>query len=108
MIRVRTTFVAAAALMVFGCGSGDASSSASSSTPTTAPAAEGKKLKIGVSIPSADHGWTAGVVYHANRVAELLMKEHLDESILACNSNPSELIMSDVEAITKGAAPWLL
>ncbi|MGF9692264.1 MULTISPECIES: substrate-binding domain-containing protein [unclassified Rhizobium] len=31
---------------------------------------------LGVSIPAADHGWTAGVVYHANRVAELLMKEH--------------------------------
>jgi ribose transport system substrate-binding protein len=31
---------------------------------------------IGVSIPAADHGWTAGVVYHANRVAALLMKEH--------------------------------
>ncbi len=31
---------------------------------------------IGVSIPAADHGWTAGVVYHAERVAELLMKEH--------------------------------
>lgn len=31
---------------------------------------------IGVSIPAADHGWTAGVVYHANRVADLLMKEH--------------------------------
>ncbi|WP_137155902.1 substrate-binding domain-containing protein [Rhizobium sp. FKL33] len=31
---------------------------------------------IGVSIPAADHGWTAGVVYHAQRVADLLMKEH--------------------------------
>lgn len=31
---------------------------------------------IGVSIPAADHGWTAGVVYHAERVAELLQKEH--------------------------------
>lgn len=31
---------------------------------------------IGVSIPAADHGWTAGVVYHANRVADLLMNEH--------------------------------
>ena len=31
----------------------------------------GKKdnaLKIGVSIPAADHGWTGGVVYHANEV----------------------------------------
>ncbi|MGF0539173.1 substrate-binding domain-containing protein [Agrobacterium sp. ES01] len=40
----------------------------------TAYAADTKT--IGVSIPAADHGWTAGVVYHANRVAELLMKEH--------------------------------
>ena len=31
---------------------------------------------IGVSIPAADHGWTAGVVFHANRVAKLLMAEH--------------------------------
>ncbi|OLP52913.1 ABC transporter substrate-binding protein [Rhizobium rhizosphaerae] len=31
---------------------------------------------IGVSIPAADHGWTSGVVYHAQRVADLLMKEH--------------------------------
>jgi ribose transport system substrate-binding protein len=41
----------------------------------TAAAAQETKT-IGVSIPAADHGWTAGVVYHANRVAELLMKEH--------------------------------
>jgi ribose transport system substrate-binding protein len=31
---------------------------------------------IGVSIPAADHGWTAGVVYHAERVAKKLMAEH--------------------------------
>ena len=42
---------------------------------SAAYAADVKKT-IGVSIPAADHGWTAGVVYHANRVAELLMKEH--------------------------------
>ena len=42
-----------------------------------APAAGAQDTKtIGVSIPAADHGWTAGVVYHAERVAELLMKEH--------------------------------
>jgi ribose transport system substrate-binding protein len=38
--------------------------------------AEDKKLTMGVSIPAADHGWTAGVVYHAERVAKLLMAEH--------------------------------
>ncbi|MEN3147733.1 substrate-binding domain-containing protein [Neorhizobium sp. IRAMC:178] len=43
--------------------------------PTTAWAQD-KKVTIGVSIPAADHGWTAGVVFHAERVAKLLMKEH--------------------------------
>ena len=38
--------------------------------------AEDKKVTIGVSIPAADHGWTAGVVFHAERVAKLLMAEH--------------------------------
>ncbi|MDH6233964.1 ribose transport system substrate-binding protein [Mesorhizobium soli] len=38
--------------------------------------AEDKKVTIGVSIPAADHGWTAGIVFHAERVAKLLMAEH--------------------------------
>jgi ribose transport system substrate-binding protein len=38
--------------------------------------AEDKTVTIGVSIPAADHGWTAGVVFHAERVAKLLMAEH--------------------------------
>ncbi|MBB4231335.1 monosaccharide ABC transporter substrate-binding protein, CUT2 family [Rhizobium mongolense subsp. loessense] len=38
--------------------------------------AQDKKVTIGVSIPAADHGWTAGVVFHAERVAKLLMAEH--------------------------------
>ncbi len=42
----------------------------------SAASAQDKKVTIGVSIPAADHGWTAGVVYHAERVAKLLMAEH--------------------------------
>ncbi|HVY21595.1 MAG TPA: substrate-binding domain-containing protein [Bauldia sp.] len=38
--------------------------------------ADDMKYTIGVSIPAADHGWTGGVVFHANRVAKLLMAEH--------------------------------
>ncbi|PZU24545.1 MAG: ABC transporter substrate-binding protein [Shinella sp.] len=38
--------------------------------------AEDKKYTMGVSVPAADHGWTAGVVYHAERVAKKLMEEH--------------------------------
>jgi len=38
--------------------------------------ADDKPVTIGVSIPAADHGWTSGVVFHANRVADLLMAQH--------------------------------
>jgi ribose transport system substrate-binding protein len=40
------------------------------------PTPKDKKVTIGVSIPAADHGWTSGVVFHAERVAKLLMAEH--------------------------------
>ncbi|MBB3945437.1 ribose transport system substrate-binding protein [Rhizobium skierniewicense] len=43
---------------------------------SSAVQAQDKKVTIGVSIPAADHGWTSGVVYHAERVAKLLMQEH--------------------------------
>jgi len=39
-------------------------------------AQEEKKVTIGVSIPAADHGWTAGVVFHAERVAKILMERN--------------------------------
>ena len=38
--------------------------------------AEDKKVTIGVSIPAADHGWTSGVVFHAERVAKILMERN--------------------------------
>lgn len=45
------------------------SGSTAGGAPTTAP--DGKKIRIGVSIPAADHGWTAGVVYWANQTKDL-------------------------------------
>lgn len=38
--------------------------------------AEDKKVTIAVSIPAADHGWTGGVVYHAERAKAALEKAH--------------------------------
>ena len=35
-----------------------------------------KKVTIAVSIPAADHGWTGGVVFHAERAAKLLEANH--------------------------------
>ena len=49
----------AAAAILFSAGCGNNS---------TSDAGAAKLLKIGVSIPAADHGWTGGVVYHAGKV----------------------------------------
>lgn len=40
----------------------------------TAAAAQQKNVTIGVSIPAATHGWTGGVVYHAQEAAKALEK----------------------------------
>ncbi|TNM62529.1 substrate-binding domain-containing protein [Aliirhizobium smilacinae] len=55
-------------------------------TPSLGFAQEGKKVTIGVSIPAADHGWTAGVVFHAERVAKLLMAEHKGLNVIVKTS----------------------
>ncbi|PZQ48430.1 MAG: ABC transporter substrate-binding protein [Rhodovulum sulfidophilum] len=41
-----------------------------------AGAQDQKDVTIAVSIPAADHGWTGGVVYHAERAAKLLEAAH--------------------------------
>ena len=51
-----------AAIVMSGCQAGGNSPSGSGSTVAT----NGKRFKIGVSIPAADHGWTAGVKYWAD------------------------------------------
>lgn len=47
---------------------------------------QAQALTVGVSIPAADHGWTAGIVYHAQRVAEELMKEYDDLDVIVKTS----------------------
>jgi ribose transport system substrate-binding protein len=42
----------------------------------SAVAQEKKPVTIAVSIPAADHGWTGGVVYHAERSKALLEKRY--------------------------------
>lgn len=41
-----------------------------------AVAQDKKDVTIAVSIPAADHGWTGGVVYHAERAKEILEASH--------------------------------
>ena len=48
--------------------------------------AQEKDVTIAVSIPAADHGWTGGVVYHAERAKELLEASHPGLKILVKTS----------------------
>lgn len=87
-------FVAASllALFVVGCQSGGGGVAQSSSGGGT-PAAGGKRFKIGVSIPAADHGWTAGVKWWA----EQAVKQHPEiDWIIDDAKEPNEQI-SDLE-----------
>ena len=45
-------------------------------------AAPAKKLTIGISVPSATHGWTGGVVWSANRAKKELERENPDLSVI--------------------------
>jgi ribose transport system substrate-binding protein len=58
----------AAALFLTGCGKASQKQKA--------------KYRIGVSIPAATHGWSAGVIWHAEQVRDQLQKENPDAEIL--------------------------
>ena len=64
-----------------------------------AQAAE-KDVTIGVSIPAADHGWTAGVVFHAERVAKLLMAEHPGLKVIVKTSPDASSQANALEDLT--------
>jgi ribose transport system substrate-binding protein len=59
---------------------------ASLAMASTVGFAQEKSVTIGVSIPAADHGWTSGVVFHANRVADILMASHPGLNIIVKTS----------------------
>lgn len=52
---------------------------------------------IGVSVPSADHGWTAGLLWWANKAADELGEKYpnVDFTVLAANSGTAQV--GDVE-----------
>lgn len=60
----------------------------------------GKKPVIGVSIPSADHGWTGGVVYWANE-AKRLYDEEAEIRIQTAGS-PDEQVSQIENMLTQG------
>lgn len=65
----KVCFLLAALLLVAGCGKDS-----------------GKKLRIGISIPAATHGWTGGVVWSAERAKKNLEAENPDLQVIVTSS----------------------
>ena len=66
--------------------------------------AEEKKVNLGVSIPAATHGWTAGIIYWANQAKNDLEKEHPGLKITVKTAgNPAEQAnqLQDLLTVTK-------
>ena len=87
-------------MAIVGCNPPAPSTEGSASTTGNAPTASGgKKFKIGVSIPAADHGWTAGIKYWADEAA----KAHPDiEWIIEDAKEPGEQIKDLENLQTQG------
>lgn len=66
-----------------------------------AATAQEKKV-IAVSIPAADHGWTAGVVYHANAAAEEINEAFPGIEVIVKTSPSASAQVSAIEDIAAG------
>jgi ribose transport system substrate-binding protein len=66
--KLAMTALAVSVVFAGGC---QPSSPAAGPAPATGVASEAKKVRIGVSIPAADHGWTAGVKWWADEAVKL-------------------------------------
>src|SRR6185436_18636001 len=81
------TVVALTALLVtFGCAKQE-------DTSKPAAATTAKKVKIGVSVPAADHGWTAGVGYWA----QTQINRYPDVDFVYTTANEPGKQTSDIE-----------
>ena len=58
-----------AAMFMAGCQTGSDAGGGTAAGGTKSPS--GKRYKVGISIPAADHGWTAGVKWWAERSSKL-------------------------------------
>lgn len=80
------------ALLFSGCGK-------PASTPQTTFTSAARNLKIGISVPAADHGWTAGVIWWAKEAIKLYPDV---EWTLATAENPDKQIKDLETMMTQG------
>jgi len=55
------------------------------------------KYKVGISVPSADHGWTAGLLWWANKAVEDLKAEEKDVEFYVVSASSGSKQVGDVE-----------
>ncbi|MDB5614302.1 MAG: transporter substrate-binding protein [Devosia sp.] len=69
------------------------------------PALAQEKKLIAVSIPAADHGWTAGVVYHAQAAAKEIMAAFPNIEVIVKTSPSASAQVSALEDLTATRRP---
>ncbi|WP_127752708.1 substrate-binding domain-containing protein [Devosia sp. 1566] len=69
------------------------------------PALAQEKKLIAVSIPAADHGWTAGVVYHAQAAAEEIQAAFPNIEVVVKTSPSASAQVSALEDLTATRQP---
>jgi ribose transport system substrate-binding protein len=67
----------------------------------TAATSQQRNVTIGVSIPAATHGWTAGVIYHAERTKTILEKAYPGLKILVKTSPSGAAQANALEDLTQ-------
>ncbi len=66
-------------------------------------ATAGEKVRIGISIPTADHGWTGGIVWWAQRAARELGEKYPGAEFIVVTADAPAKQISDVEdLVTRG------
>ncbi len=66
-----------------------------------------RENKIGVSIPSADHGWTGGIVWWAQKAVEEWAQEDAELEFFVVTADSPAKQVGDVEDLmVKGTMLW--
>jgi ribose transport system substrate-binding protein len=88
-IGIQLAALAAVVIGLTGCNSGGGSG------PTAQNGQPAKRYKIGVSVPAADHGWTAGVIYWAKQT----MDRHPEIDWVFQTADTSSKQVNDIETM---------
>ena len=100
---IKSLICAAVAGTCFFLANGCSKKTDDAGTTTTAGSASAKARRIGISIPSADHGWTGGVVWWAERAKAELTAANPGLSIEIVTAKDSTEQVNQIETLLSKA-----